>query len=303
MRLLLAPALLALSLATPAGAAVTQPNGEICSFATYMTGEWDLTAVVTAGPLTIADEDDPAAVHTGTVTCSIQETPVHTDPDLTSATSLATAGVVALPPTVLTATVGWDWFYCTQIDVDGTTLYWHSPADRNVEGWWTTNAAAASCDSAWEHSDLRTGEDSPYRYLYTALYAPDTIGLVRSPGGAVLGKTPLGWTCADVHTGLAVSAGDALTVPDPGVSCVPPTTQTCWRAEVTGVLAPTTLGRVAARATCGTLAVERWLIAGQARVAQDPSSVFGRSAPPMTCTTSEDTPAEPAYVVVCGAMS
>jgi hypothetical protein len=304
-----ASALLALSFVTPARAAVTQPlTGELCQWgAVHPQGDPDLTVVFRAGPFGLADEDDPYVVHTGTVTCTMQkiDAPLHTDPDYVSVTGPASAGVASLPPTTATTPdLEPVEYLCTQLDVDGTTLYWNDPDDRNEEGWWTTSTSAR-CENQSETLEFRFGQDSPSRQLYTALglATGDFVSFARLPaGGAVLGWVPLGWSCTDIQTGLAVGPGSTLAVPDPGVACLPPTTGLrCWRTEVTGFLAPTVLGRVWVRSACGAVAVERQLTPVQGAVLAPLSNAFGTGSMPFTCSGREDAfPAAPAYTVVCG---
>lgn len=251
---LAAAALLATSFAAPARADLTQPTGSLC--------EWvgiDDSVVFTAGPLTLTDEDG-AAVHVASVTCSIQEGPTHAAPDWVSATGTPTPSVAVLPPTAVPRPGPWPWFfsYCTQIDVvGGPTLYWHDPDDRNMVGWWTTDPAAR-CASSTETADLRQS-DPPGRYVWSSLSTafgeaepaaaaveevacPEpalgpvldlvwacgvpsqmtSVSFVRVPGAAVVRNAPpFGWACTDVHSGLPVTRGSLLTTPDPGLSCVP----------------------------------------------------------------------------------
>ena len=325
--------------AAPARAAVTQPSGRPCQSSTLIRNGTE-TYVVSAGPLLLADEDDPSVVHTGTVTCSIVKTDGinadHTDVPAFTVTGPVGTGAVALPPTVATVPDTLDYKnVCTRVDVDGTTLYWHDPIDRNVDGWWTTSPTAR-CQSNWRTSDLRP-QDPPLGEALAAAFTAageadavvgafdavacaqplvadaiddvwwcgspssmSSVSFVRVPGAAVLRSAPpYGWTCTDVHTGLPVTRGSALALPDPGVSCTPSSPVTCTWLELSAALAPTTTGRVHVTNACGALAVTRTLTAAQGRVAEVWSGSYGRAVAPLRCSAAEDTPAEPAYVVVC----
>lgn len=343
----LAAALALAGLAAPADAAVTQPSGSPCDYHLSDFSQTSTTFVVSAGPILLTDEDDPSVVHTGTVTCSISDVDgaTHASPAWFSATGPASTGAAALPPAV--ATYVGDMFarhhICTRVDAGGTTLYWDDPVDRNTEGRWSTSPAAR-CDSVWETADWRP-QSTPEGDVWSAAMiaageaqeavatfdsvacsdptvaseisfawrcgAPSAIGsvsFVRAPGAAVVRTVPYGWTCTDVHTAATVTRGSTLTVPDPGVSCLPDpghTVQCDW-LEVSAALAPTTLGRVHVTEECGTLGVTRTFAAGQARVAELASGRYayydpaGLEPPPLRCVTEEDThPADPAYTAVC----
>lgn len=324
------------SLATPAAAELTAPTGSLCGFA----GVGDM-AEFEAGPLSLVDEDDPAVPHTATITCSIQATGfAHSEPDWLTVTSVPGTGVAYLPPTLVPTPEPWPWWYtyCTRLDVVGEpTLYWHQPSDRNSDGWWTTDPNAR-CEDNLDTLDIRS-EDPPQGYVYSALATvggeldtavdvvepvicaepaldpvtdvawqcgvPATssaVSFVRTPAATVLRTMPFGWTCTDAHTGLGVTRGSSLTVPDPGVSCTPPAGYDVWCgwAEVSGYLAPATLGRVDVTVACDTHGVTRRLAAAQARLVEQWSGAYA-GRPPLRCTAREDTtgPVEPSYVVFC----
>lgn len=328
MRIFVAAVAAAVSLSgvgSPARAAVTQPSGAPCSFGPA-TGGGDYS--VRAGPLLVADEDDPTAVHTGTVTCSLTTTPDHTGTPWFSATGPVGTGVVYLAPVEATYTgTAWQRFLCTRLDVDGQTLYWHEPEDRNADGWWTTSPAAR-CDADWEHADARA-EDPPGGYALSAAFAAlaesdgwatadsaicavpavrDAAGwecglpspalgisIARAADIAILrSPVPTGWSCTDVHTGLAVARGSVLTVPNPAVTCdlLPGTSAVeCSWVQVSGVLAPATLGRVTVTGACGTQTLTRTFAPGAGRVAEVWSGDHGRGGrgvPPVRCVANED---------------
>ena len=327
--------------AAPARAAVTQPSGRPCQSST-LTRNGTETYVVSAGPLLLTDEDDPSAIHTGTVTCSVVATSDTNGADHTAvawftATGPVGTGVAALPPTVATRPETFDYLnVCTRLDVDGTTLYWHDPVDRNSDGWWTASPAAR-CDRYYETQDMRPQDPPLGPALSAALVAAgeadeavgafdavacsqplvadaidevwwcgspsqmSSVSFLRVPGAAVLRTAPpYGWTCTDVHTGLPVTRGSALALPDPGVSCTPSSPVTCSWLELSAALAPTTTGRVLVTNACAGLGVTRTLTAAQARVAEVASGSYGSGATPLRCAATEQThPAEPAYVVLC----
>lgn len=343
----LAAALALAGLAAPADASVTQPSGSLCQADLLEWTETAATFLVSAGPILLTDEDDPSVVHPGTVTCSVSVEPAadHTAPAWFSATGPVSTVAATLSPTVATWT-GDPWashHVCTRVDVAGTTLYWGDSGDRNARGRWSTSPAV-ECDRSYETADLRP-QDFPHGDVLSAALiaageaqeavaafdtvactepavadeikdlwycgAPSAIGSVsfaRAPGAAVLRTVPYGWTCTDVHTAATVTRGSLLTVPDPGVSCVPGPGYTvrCDWLEVTAALAPATLGRVHVTEECGALGQTRTFTAGQARLAEVASGRYGRytltglQPPPLRCVTGEDThPAEPAYTVVC----
>lgn len=326
--------------AAPARAAVTQPTGEQCNFNGFsQTGSGVWTIVFRAGPLLVADEDDPATSGPATVTCTIRTANSHTAPVHSGVTSIPSYGVAALPPTTVTVPgeLPEDAHLCTQVDVGGRTLYWRWPGDRNADGWWTDDPATP-CDEGARTLELRSS-DPPMRYVLSG-YAmalgegdvaveafegtacadpgvrdavrdvwwcgyPASSGIVsfaRVPGvGAVVRETPFGWTCTDVRSGLPVDRGSLLTTPDPGVSCVPaaPFHVQCEWVQVSGYLAPATLGRVGLTATCGQ-SVTRWLIPAQARLAEQWSGFYYGGPPPLRCTADEQThPVDAAYVATC----
>jgi hypothetical protein len=335
---LAALAALALSLlAVPARAAVTQPAGLTCGYDAFAdSAGWHV--LFRAGPLTLPDEDDPSVVRTGTVTCSLREQPTYGSAAYASATSAPAPGQATLAAAVVDAPTLPDYGYglCTSLDVDGTTLYWNDPYDRNVDGWWTTDPNAR-CDDLTETLDLRIPADQPYRTVFAAANTaageaepavdafehtacadpsvaaaiadvwecgyPSTmtsVSFVRAAGTAVLRGEPTGWACTDVHTGLPVTRGSALATPDPGVSCAPPPAYgaTCYWAQVSGYLVPSTLGRVAVTSRCGAATVTRWLVPAQGRLVEQWSGAY-YGTPPLYCGAAEDTTGEPAYTVSC----
>jgi hypothetical protein len=265
--------------------------------------------------VTLADEDDPAVVHTGALTCSLNFGPDHTAAVWGSATGPGAAGVATLPPTLVdtepVSIFTMDIYLCARLDYDGGTLYWNEPYDRNSDGWWTTNPLAR-CDSIWETADLRAQDEPQGTALSAAFQAlgeadagTPLVSFARVAGqGAVVRAVPSGWTCTDVHTGTAVTRGSALTTPDPGVTCAAPASYTagCSWMDLSAYLVPVTLGRVTVTESCGGVDLTRVLTAAQARVAEQWSGGYGGAHPPLRCTADEDTTGvtEPAYVVTCG---
>lgn len=322
-----------------AHAALTQPQGPPCQMESV--NPWTGSIVLSAGPLSVVDEDT-GLPHTGTVTCAFVAGYDHTEPVIASATSAPSTGVVVLPPTVVEATLPeWEAFgLCTRLDYDGGTLYWYEPWDRNEDGQWSTDPAVR-CEDLYEFADLRPqdpplgpvltaaltalGEADPavgaadraacstpevrdaLGDLYGCGYASTTgaLSFVRVPGGALLRTpAPYGWTCTDVHSGLDVTAGSSLVVPDPGVSCVPQSgyAASCDWLELSAALAPSTTGRVRVTHSCGANEVTRVLTPLQARVVELWSGAYvhgGVETPLRRCVAAEDTALEPTYVVVC----
>jgi hypothetical protein len=344
---LAAIAVLSSAFTAPARAAVTQPDGDICSFVMFQSADqW--TWVVHAGPIRVLDEDDPATVHTAAVTCAlidIADGDDYTTAAVASVTGDPAPAVAVLPPTAVTFAGSWEDTYrvCTSLRIDGSqTLYWDDHPDRNVDGRWSSSPTA-TCANTVETQELRP-QDPPMRQILSAgvtaageadpvvAVAEDvictnppveealdpvwacgvpstssTISIVRTPVGALLRSMPAVWSCTDVHTGLPVTRGSSLAVPDPGVSCAPPAAHPvrCDWVQVSGYLAPTTLGRVHVTSACSTLSVTRPLIAAQGRLVEQWSGNYAwAGAPtPWRCTVDEDThPAEPAYVTICGVL-
>jgi hypothetical protein len=315
--------------AAPAHAAVLQPAGRICGFqSNSLSGSESWTVVFDAGPLQLVDEDDPAVVHTGTVTCSIVTTAGNpTGTVWASATSAPGTGYAALPPTPVEVAgeFPWNYWICTRVDVDGRPLYWHD-TNRDSDGWWDASPTAP-CVNTSETLDLRP-EDQPQRTALTALVVAEgeldaalgvvgpyvcgsaldcepsydsSISFARAPGHAVLRGAPYGWLCTDVHSGVPVGTGSALVTPDPGVSCVPPAgyVRHCEWMQVSGYLAPATLGRVAVTSACGSVSVTRWLTPVEGDVAEQWSGQYGFGSPPWRCVADDDTTVEPVYVLAC----
>lgn len=336
---LVAATLLAALGAVPAHAAVTAPGGQPCSFGVMTDdGGTTTTAELSAGPLTIVDEDDPSVVRAGRVTCSVHvgwPNHTHASPAAAAATGEVGAGVAVLAPTPVTFTrsVFDEVFLCTEVEIDGTTLYWHDPQNRNIENSWSTDPSSF-CQHFLETADLR-GDDPPWPTIATtgdlgdqaacpvytadpALWAavsqvwecdPRISALVaierRSALGAVLRKAPYGWACTDATTGLAVTAGSALAVPDPGVACTPPgPAARCGRVYAAGVLAPTGFGRATVTSACGSLSAARTLglVPGRSVGYWNWVYGYGETSTPWRCTVDEDvvSPADPAYLVLCG---
>lgn len=333
MRLLLAALATLATLAIPAHADLTQPTGQPCGTYMRLSDDWTYEDVlVYAGPISLVDEDT-GLPHTGTVTCTFRHTYSHTGAEIVSVTSEPGTGVVTLPPTEVFAELSpWDPIsLCTRLDTDGGTLYWYEPYDRNTDGYWSTDPTLR-CEDLFEHTDLRP-QDPPLGPALTAaltvlgetdpavgaadaavcatepdptLYAcglpsgTGALSFVRVPGAAVLRTAaPYGWACTDRHTGLPVTAGSLLTVPNPGVSCVPDVPVTCGWLELSAYLLPANTGRVTVTEACGDLVLTRVLAPLQGKVAEQWSGMYGRGGPPLRCEAEDDTLVEPAYVVAC----
>lgn len=328
---------------TPARADVTQPQGETCAYLWIeATSELVLRAgpirvvdeddptVPRTATITCSFSD------AGATNFTVDD---HTHTPIASATGDPGTGVVVLDPTPVTVNALPDYGrLCTELDVDGgPTLYWNESDDRNQEGWWS-DSPSATCDRTWEELDHRS-EDIDLRYAISAAatalgeadavmqpvdeqlcQVPDpqdvwfcdapsvstTISLVRlGEDGAVVRGLPYNWACTDVHTGLAVTRGSALTTPDPGVTCVPDSPGwdvVCDWMQVSGYLAPTTLGRVDLTSSCGDLTVTRPLVPAQGQFVTQWSGSYrypDEDTPPWHCLTREDTAAEPVYALSC----
>jgi len=333
MRPLLA-ALAALAfLPVSAHADLTQPAGRPCGSYMPLTDDWTYEDVVVhAGPVSLVDEDT-GLPHTGTITCTFRHGYDHTGAEIVSVTSEPGTGVVALPPTEVFAGIEWweDFSLCTRLDTDSGTLYWYEPWDRNVDPYWSADPTVR-CEDLFEPTDLRPqdyplgpvlsvaqtalGETDPAVAAVDAavcatepdpeIYAcgvPSQTGalsFVRVPGAAVLRTAaPYGWDCVDRHSGLPVTAGSLLTVPNPGVSCVPDAPVTCGWLELSAYLLPANTGRVTVTEACGDLVLTRVLAPLQGRVAEQWTGMYGTGAPPLRCEADDDTLVEPAYVVAC----
>jgi hypothetical protein len=144
MRLRALPLVVLLATLAPAGAAhatpVTGSDGVRCG----LIGVLDPTAepgnyvgVVDAGPLFVTDPD--TGVAGGTVRCTVQVAPLHSDGGLYQ--EMTGTGVVEMPPKLLPYQRGSQPIYiCTRFTYStGQTFYWSNG--------WTTNAATP-CDVA-----------------------------------------------------------------------------------------------------------------------------------------------------------
>ena len=150
-RTLTAAGLVALMTASSPGTAhaAPKPAGIRCGLMLLPspTAGWEY-AEVDAGPLAFADPADPARVYWGSITCTIQNEPVHgtTANDLAALTGSVTPGVASVAGTTA---FRWepdkDLYFCTQVNlVGGPTLYWNDP--WGVPGAWSTSSAA-ECSS------------------------------------------------------------------------------------------------------------------------------------------------------------
>ncbi|HWL37295.1 MAG TPA: hypothetical protein VNQ77_14020 [Frankiaceae bacterium] len=144
IRIVLAGATTALALVSPqpAGAAGPPPlTGFLCSWATMDNPVADgrTLGYLDGGPYVIADGTD---LRTGRMSCSLQWGARHGDPDLVSATSVTTPGVVTLPATPFEYASDYRLpNTCASVEVDGAgTFYWDDLAEE-----WSTSALAY-CD-------------------------------------------------------------------------------------------------------------------------------------------------------------
>lgn len=125
---------------TAHAAVVVLDPERVCSFGTLgdPTAEpGGLTGGVEAGPVTLVDTADPATLHSGSLTCSVQvNTSTHAALDTVSVTGQTMTGVVLLPMTAISysSDPGDNVYLCTQLQVDGDPpLYWDA---TNAE--WST---------------------------------------------------------------------------------------------------------------------------------------------------------------------
>jgi hypothetical protein len=149
MRLVLATLTLVplVALAAPAHA-TAGPVGLTCG-ASVQPDPADPTrtyAEVDAGPIVVAEAGGTA--HTGRITCTIQLGQRHAAPDLVSVSGPETPYVATLPATPVTyETPATDVYLCTELRVDGETLYFDESDDATVEPGWSTDPTVARC--AW----------------------------------------------------------------------------------------------------------------------------------------------------------
>jgi hypothetical protein len=147
-------------------------------------------------------------------------------------------------------------------------------------------------------SKLRFSVPPPMPYHITIHRFPPsgTVVLLAAP-------TTFGWSCVDVHSGLAVSVGSVLVKPNPGVSCTPPANvgQTCIYLDAGGYHAHPGLGTLNVTSSCGAFSVTETL----SLPFGDPgfsTSLTGSGPVPWNCTVDESgliIPPEPDYWVFC----
>ncbi|MEA3200290.1 MAG: hypothetical protein QOE90_1718 [Thermoplasmata archaeon] len=92
--------------------------------------------------------------------------------------------------------------------------------------------------------------------------------------------------CFDINTGLPVKAGDSLSSPNPGVSCVPLGSSTCNIVDAGGYHAAAGGGLLRVTSTCGALSVTKTL----GIPFKDPGSsaqAVGNGTTPWLCTVDE----------------
>ena len=118
--------------------AAVDPTGFLCGY-DKPKGGGPYHASLDAGPLLLVDGNDPATIHEGTVTCTLQDDLLHSDTDVVSVTSARTAGAVVLPSTTVWVphTV---WFLCTEMHLDDDTVLYYDWTWEN-EGWSTDPGA------------------------------------------------------------------------------------------------------------------------------------------------------------------
>ncbi|MEA3199832.1 MAG: hypothetical protein QOE90_1260 [Thermoplasmata archaeon] len=116
-----------------------------------------------------------------------------------------------------------------------------------------------------------------------------TIHRFSNFGTELLVSPPL-YSCVDIHTGTAVSAGSLLTSPNPGVSCVPSgsftSDTTCYEVDAGGYHAAAGGGILTITSACAGLSVTQAMVLPFS----DPgvsSEQAGSGSTPWTCTTDE----------------
>jgi hypothetical protein len=190
-------AMMASAVTTGAHAApVTGPDGRKCGFNSVTdpgTEGGDVqTGEINGGPL----------VGTGTLTCTIQVGGAfHDDPDNGASASASGAGVVALPPTLVSynSPENVPVFLCTSFTTASGTIYW-VPGATPLEGAWTSNAHSL-CGLA---TSAGTDDLEPYELLLDQIICPvlATLEGVGVPGvvevgdqGDVFVAGDLFWDC------------------------------------------------------------------------------------------------------------
>lgn len=122
-------------------------SGLLCGFVTVSDpiGQASTqTGVIFGGPAVVVDKTNPATVHTGHLTCTIQvgsANNTHAGPDRAVASGPDAPLVVGLPPSQLnySATQDDNVYLCTSITTEEGTWYLGSPDDPTVPCFWSTS--------------------------------------------------------------------------------------------------------------------------------------------------------------------
>jgi hypothetical protein len=171
---------------------------------------------------------------------------------------------------------------CTTLEDNGAGLSWDLfvPAGGSVS----------------VESRLRFGVPEPQRAHVTIHRFPTGVVLLAAP-------TTLGWTCNDINNNAPVGVGSALSLPDPGVSCLPPAgaSQDCTSVNAGGYHAAAGGGTLDVTSACVGLSVTQSL----SLPFSDPgfsTSLAGSGTMPWDCFTDESglvIPPNPDYWVFC----
>lgn len=183
-------ALLALAAVPPAAADDLPPTGLVCNFSTVgepsPPEEQRGAALVHAGPMVVTGLAGTAPAR---VTCSLQvNDDTHAGPDIATVTSVASSGVVALPPTTVPYAVDYwaNLVMCTRLEVEGGATYY---LDAAHDEWGTD--PSVTCVTPWEDPPVL----DPFGYL-DALFV-EHVDPVVCPvlGGDVWVAPDAGWDC------------------------------------------------------------------------------------------------------------
>ncbi|MDQ1711811.1 MAG: endoglucanase [Frankiaceae bacterium] len=140
----LGPAASAVAPAARTTYAVEGPaRGPLCALDALAPSTDGGTATITAGPIALVDDADPAAEHTGHVTCTVQlGGDRHNDADTFAVTGPDTARVIGLTARASFTTAP-DVRLCTEVVIDGATLYWDDDGtETGLDSHWSAGADA-----------------------------------------------------------------------------------------------------------------------------------------------------------------
>jgi hypothetical protein len=175
--------------------AETRIHGVLCWFASLTDPSAEAgtqTGEITAGPAVIDDRATPPGVHSGHFVCTIQvgaANGTHAGADAAVVTGPESTAVIAAGGTVTYNAPYYEpvWL-CTEIVVDGQSLYFDDPNDPTVNGSFSTSSSAA-CGLA-----IDEGTDDPtitaIGELIDSIICP-VLAIVFPPQGDIPGV----WDC------------------------------------------------------------------------------------------------------------